>query len=251
MFSDLPSIGLGFSASLAAGLATGVGSLPVLLLMRPSEKMMDAMLGFAAGVMLAATSFSLIVPAVELGGVWITVVGVAVGALFLDRVEKYTPHLHPALGLEGPRSNLNRVWLFILAITIHNFPEGLAVGVGFGSGDTGSGTALAIGIGLQNMPEGLAVALPLLREGYPKGTALLIALLSGLVEPIGGLIGVAAVTVARPFLPFGLAFAAGAMLFVISDEIIPETHRGGFERVATFGVVIGFIVMMALDNLFG
>ncbi|MFQ5870162.1 MAG: ZIP family metal transporter, partial [Candidatus Zixiibacteriota bacterium] len=179
---------LGFLASLAAGCATGVGALPILFTRKVSQRLLDGMLGFAAGVMLAATSFSLIVPAVELGGVWITVVGVAVGAFFLDRVEKYTPHLHPALGLEGPRANLSRVWLFILAITIHNFPEGLAVGVGFGSGDTGSGTALAIGIGLQNMPEGLAVALPLLREGYPKGTALLIALLSGLVEPIGGLI---------------------------------------------------------------
>jgi ZIP family zinc transporter len=242
---------LGFLASLAAGCATGVGALPVLFTRKVSQRLMDGMLGFAAGVMLAATSFSLIVPAIEFGGVWITVLGVAVGALFLDQVDKLTPHLHLIHGREGPSSTLSRVWLFILAITIHNFPEGLAVGVGFGSGDISSGTALAIGIGLQNMPEGLAVALPLLRENYSKGKALLIALLSGLVEPVGGLIGVAAVTIARPFLPFGLAFAAGAMLFVISDEIIPETHRGGFERVATFGVVVGFIVMMALDNLFG
>ncbi len=241
---------LGFLASLAAGCATGVGALPILFVRKVSRKLLDGMLGFAAGVMLAATCFSLIIPAIESGGIWITVAGVAVGAFFLDRVDKLVPHLHPILGREGLPAALSRVWLFILAITIHNFPEGLAVGVGFGSGDISSGTALAIGIGLQNMPEGLAVALPLLRENYSKGKVLLVASLSGLVEPIGGLIGVTAVTIARPFLPFGLAFAAGAMLFVISDEIIPETHRGGFERVATFGVVIGFIVMMTLDNLF-
>lgn len=242
---------LGALASLLAGCATGVGALPILFTARVSQRLLDGMLGFAAGVMLAATSFSLIVPAIELGGVWITVAGVAMGAVFLDQIHRLTPHLHLVLGREGPSSALSRVWLFVLAITLHNFPEGAAVGVGFGAGDISAGTALAIGIGLQNMPEGLAVALALLREHYPRGRALLIALLSGLVEPIGGLLGVSAVTVARPILPFGLAFAAGAMLFVISDEIIPETHRRGFERVATFGVVIGFIVMMTLDNLFG
>jgi len=242
---------LGFLASLVAGCATGAGAVPILFTRRVSQRLLDGMLGFAAGVMLAATSFSLIVPAIDLGGVWITVVGIAAGALFLDQIHRLTPHLHAVLGREGPSSALSKVWLFVLAITLHNFPEGLAVGVGFGSGDVPAGTTLAIGIGLQNMPEGLAVALALLREDYSKGKALLIALLSGLVEPVGGLIGVSAVTVARPFLPFGLAFAAGAMLFVISDEIIPETHRGGFERVATFGVIVGFIVMMTLDNLFG
>jgi ZIP family zinc transporter len=242
---------LGSLASLLAGCATGVGALPILFAARVSQRLLDGMLGFAAGVMLAATSFSLIVPAIELGGVWITVAGIAAGAVFLDQIHRLTPHLHLVLGREGPSSALSRVWLFVLAITLHNFPEGVAVGVGFGAGDIPAGTALAIGIGLQNMPEGLAVALALLREHYPRGRALLIALLSGLVEPIGGLLGVSAVTVARPILPFGLAFAAGAMLFVISDEIIPETHRRGFERVATFGVVIGFIVMMTLDNLFG
>jgi ZIP family zinc transporter len=242
---------LGFLASLATGCVTGVGALPILFTRKVSQRLLDGMLGFAAGVMLAATSFSLIVPAIDLGGVWMVVVGIAAGALFLDQIHRLTPHLHTVLGREGPSSTLSKVWLFVLAITLHNFPEGLAVGVGFGGGDVSAGTTLAIGIGLQNMPEGLAVALALLRENYSKGNALLIALLSGLVEPVGGLIGVSTVTLARPFLPFGLAFAAGAMLFVISDEIIPETHRRGFERVATFGVIIGFIVMMALDNLFG
>ncbi|MBW2145668.1 MAG: ZIP family metal transporter [Deltaproteobacteria bacterium] len=241
----------GILASTIAGLATGIGAFPSLFVRSVSDRFMDSSLGFAAGVMLAATSFSLIVPAIEAGGIWITVIGIAVGAVFLDRADKWIPHEHFLKGPEGPSSTLRRTWLFILAITLHNFPEGLAVGVGFGGGDVAGGTALAIGIGLQNMPEGLAVALPLLREKYSRGKALLIATASGLVEPIGGLIGVGAVTLARPFLPLGLAFAAGAMLFVISDEIIPETHSRGNEREATFGVIIGFLVMMTLDNLFG
>ncbi|MFQ5816254.1 MAG: ZIP family metal transporter, partial [Candidatus Hydrothermarchaeaceae archaeon] len=147
-------------------------------------------------------------------------------------------------------SRLRKIWLFIFAVTIHNFPEGLAVGVGFGAGDIAAGTALAIGIGFQNMPEGLAVALPLLREKYTRRRALGIATLTGLAEPIAGLFGVAVVTFARPILPIGLAFAAGAMIFVVSDEIIPESHRRGFEREATFGVVVGFALMTVLDNLF-
>jgi ZIP family zinc transporter len=154
-------------------------------------------------------------------------------------------------GKEGPASRLKKVWLFIIAITIHNFPEGLAVGVGFGAGDIGGGTSLAIGIGIQNMPEGLAVALPLIGLGYNRWRAIGYAALTGLVEPIGGLLGVGAVTYFSPILPFGLAFAAGAMLFVISDEIIPETHAMGKSRLATFGVMIGFVIMMALDNLLG
>ncbi len=241
----------GIVASTAAGLATGVGALPALAVREVSRRVLNVMLGFAAGVMLAATCFSLIIPAIEFGGVWITVVGLAAGALALDIVDRTVPHFHAVAGREGPSSAMRKVWLFVLAITIHNFPEGLAVGVGFGGGDVAAGTALAIGIGLQNMPEGLAVALPLLREGYSRWAALGIALATGLVEPLGGLLGAGIVSVARPFLPFGLAFAAGAMLFVIADEIIPETHSQGNERLATFGLIVGFLVMMALDNLFG
>lgn len=242
---------LGLSGSLAAGLATGVGALPVLFTRRFSVRYLDIMLGFAAGVMLAATSFSLIVPAIELGGVWIALAGIAFGAIFLHLMDRFIPHEHFIRGREGPSSRLRKIWLFILAITIHNFPEGLAVGVGFGSGDIRAAMALAIGIGLQNMPEGLAVALPLRGEGYSRGKALWYATLTGLVEPVGGLIGVSAVTIARPILPLGLAFAAGAMLFVISDEIIPESHSRGYEREATFGVILGFLAMMLLDTLFG
>lgn len=242
---------LGFLASLAAGLATGVGALPVLFVKRPSKRYLDLMLGFAAGVMLAATAFSLLIPAIEDGGAWVAVGGLLFGALILHLIDRFIPHEHFIRGHEGPSSRLRKIWLFVIAITIHNFPEGLAVGVGFGGGALGPAIALAIGIGLQNMPEGLAVALPLVGEGYSRHRALFYATLTGLVEPIGGLIGVALVLIARPLLPWGLAFAAGAMLFVISDEIIPESHRNGHERLATFGVMIGFAVMMLLDVLLG
>ncbi|MCS7222470.1 MAG: ZIP family metal transporter [Anaerolineae bacterium] len=241
---------LGVLATIGTGLATGVGALPVLFTRNVSDRLLDGMLGFAAGVMLAATAFSLLVPAIELGGVWVTIVGVIAGALFLDAADRMIPHMHFVSGREGPSSTWRRVWLLILAITLHNFPEGLAVGVSFGSGDITSATIVAIAIGLQNMPEGLAVALPLVRERYSRWRALGYAAASGLAEPIAGLIGVGAVHLARPFLPFALAFAAGAMLFVVSDEIIPETHRRGYERVGTGGVILGFVLMMFLDNVF-
>jgi len=242
---------LGFLASLAAGLATGVGALPVLFVKHPSKRYLDLMLGFAAGVMLAATAFSLLIPAIKDGGAWVAVGGLLLGALALHLIDRFVPHEHFIRGHEGPSSRLRKIWLFVLAITIHNFPEGLAVGVGFGGGALGPAIALAAGIGLENMPEGLAVALPLVGEGYARRRALLYATLTGLVEPMGGLLGVSLVMLARPLLPWGLAFAAGAMLFVISDEIIPESHRNGHERLATFGVMIGFAVMMLLDVLLG
>jgi ZIP family zinc transporter len=240
-------IQLGVISSLLAGLATGAGALPVLFTRRISDRLLDVMLGFSAGVMLAATSFSLIVPAIELSGPWVAVFGVVLGAFVLHLVDRSVPHFHPFLGAEGPSSKLPRVWLFVLAITIHNFPEGLAVGVSFGTGDVAAGLVIALAIGLQNMPEGLAVALPLLREGYSRGKSLWYGTLTGLVEPVGGLLGVALVSIFIPILPWGLAFAAGAMLFVVSDEMIPESHRKGFEREATFGLIAGFVVMMALD----
>ena len=243
-------IWLGCIASLAAGLATGAGAIPVLFTKKISDRLLDVMLGFSAGIMLAATSFSLIVPAIDLGGPWIVVVGIILGALVLHLVDRFVPHLHPALGPEGPPSKMSRVWLFVIAITIHNFPEGLAVGVSFGVGNVSAALVIAMAIGLQNMPEGLAVALPLRREGYSRRKSLWYATLTGLVEPVGGLLGVALVTVFHPILPWALAFAAGAMLFVISDEIIPESHKKGFEREATFGLIIGFVIMMLLDSLF-
>lgn len=211
---------------------------------------MDSMLGFAAGVMLAATAFSLLIPAIDEGGIWVTVIGLAVGVAFLDLMDRSIPHIHFISGPEGPPSHLRRIWLLVLAITIHNFPEGLSVGVSFGTEDMAAGTVLAIAIGLQNMPEGLAVALPLIREGYTQGRAVWYATLTGLVEPVAGLLGVSLVIIFAPLLPLGLAFAAGAMLYVVADEIIPESHRRGHEKEATFGTVVGFGLMMALDNLF-
>lgn len=248
---------LGFLASIAAGLMTGVGALPIFFTKNITDKMLDTLLGFAAGVMLAATSFSLIIPSLEFGGgglkaALITGLGIFTGAVFLDLTDKYSPHVHLLdKRVEGSSASLKKIWLFIIAITIHNFPEGLAVGVGFGGDNVKNGLSIAIGIGLQNLPEGLAVALALVREKYSAKKAFMIALLTGLVEPVGGLLGLGLVNVFEPILPFILAFAAGAMLFVISDEIIPETHNNGYEREATYGVIIGFIIMMILDVTLG
>ncbi|KNF07937.1 putative divalent heavy-metal cations transporter [Gottschalkia purinilytica] len=248
---------IGILASVIAGLFTGLGALPIFFTRNISSKMLDVLLGFAAGVMLAATSFSLVIPSIEYGGggfkgAGFAALGILVGGLFLDFTDKYSPHTHFLNSPERENTeSLAKLWLFIIAITIHNFPEGLAVGVGFGDGNIANGITLAIGIGLQNMPEGLAVALALLREKFSTKQAFLIALATGLVEPIGGIIGVVLVQIARPILPFALSFAAGAMLFVISNEIIPETHKNGYERQATYGILIGFVLMMFLDVTLG
>jgi len=250
VFSNWQLVLYGTLATVATGLASGVGALPVLVFRRISDKVLDALLGFAAGVMLAATAFSLLVPAIDLGGVWVASLGIVLGALLLFYADRAIPHLHFIAGPEGPSSTLRRIWLLILAITIHNFPEGMAVGVGFGSGRLSTAITLAIAIGLQNMPEGLAVALPLIREGYSPKRSVLYAAFSGIAEPLAGFLGAAAVTLVTPLVPVAMGFAAGAMLYVISEEIIPETHRKGYARVGTTGLLAGFIVMMVLDNLF-
>ncbi|TDT60940.1 ZIP family metal transporter [Fonticella tunisiensis] len=248
--------GIGALASLLAGLSTSLGAIPVFFTKKVDEKFLDSILGFAAGVMLAATSFSLILPAIEMGEnklftVIIVSLGIIIGGVFIDLIDKNIPHFHTIGGYEGRNSRLSKLMLFIIAITIHNFPEGLAVGVSFGGGSVKDGIAIAVGIGLQNIPEGFAVALPLLGGGASKKKAFLITLLTGIVEPVGGIIGAGIVRIARPVLPFALAFAAGAMLFVISDEIIPETHSKATARSATFGVLIGFVVMMIFDVMLG
>lgn len=250
---------MGLVATILTGLFTGLGALPILFTKSVSERTLDTLLGFSAGVMLAATSFSLIVPGISIGdemfgeglGIYVMIGGILLGALFLAVLDHKLPHIHPTIGREGPKSNLARVWLLIIAITLHNFPEGLAVGVGFGADRLSEAIALMIAIGLQNMPEGLAVALPLLRERWSRGKALAYAFGSGLAEPIAGIFGVLAVSVMHPLLPWGLAFAAGAMIYVVSDEIIPETHRRGYELEGTWGVIVGFLAMMFLDNVFG
>jgi len=240
----------GTLATIVTGLASGVGAIPVLVFREVPDKVLDALLGFAAGVMLAATAFSLLVPAIDLGGVWVASLGIVFGALLLSHADRVIPHLHFIAGPEGPTSTLRRIWLLILAITIHNFPEGMAVGVSFGSGRLSTAITLAIAIGLQNIPEGLAVALPLIREGYSPKHSIFYATLSGMAEPLAGFLGAAAVTLVKPLVPVAMGFAAGAMLYVISEEIIPETHRKGYARIGTTGLLAGFIVMMVLDNLF-
>jgi len=250
MSSETEVVLLGVAASFIAGLATGAGALPILFRKRFSDRLLDALLGFAAGVMLAATAFSLILPAIDLGGIWVTIFSLTIGAVCMHLAEHLIPHMHLISGSGGPSSHLTRTWLLMLAITLHNFPEGLAVGVSFGGGDVKEGMIIAMAIGLQNMPEGLAVALPLIRERYTRRRAIWYATLTGLVEPVGGFLGVAIVSMFQPLLPWGLAFAAGAMLFIVSHEMIPESHRKGFENEATFGLVAGFILMMFLDTVF-
>jgi ZIP family zinc transporter len=243
-------IGVGFSASLAAGLATGLGALPAALLPRTSDKIMDAALGFAGGVMLSVMIFGLLLPAFDQGGTGEAVLGLAAGVGFLAVIDHTVPHFHFMEGPEGPRIGLQRAWLIVLALTIHNLPEGLAVGVAFGREDIDAAAILAVGIGIQNMPEGLAVALPLAREGYRSIKAIGYATLTGLVEPVMALLGVSLVIVFDQLLPLGLAFAAGAMSYVLFDEIAPESYRRGHVRWATFGIVGGFTLMTALERLF-
>ncbi|ASF47996.1 ZIP family metal transporter [Methylovulum psychrotolerans] len=249
---------IGFLASVLAGLATGVGALPALFFKNISKNVFNSMLGAAAGVMLAATAFSLLVPGMNYGnliwpgrGIYVVSIGMLIGAMFLHFADRQLPHVHFDSMPDTQLDSFNKVWLFIIAITIHNFPEGMSVGVSFGSGELNNGVVLAVAIALQNIPEGLAVALPLVGLGYKPWRAVAIATLTGLVEPVGGLLGITMVTVFSSILPIAMGFAAGAMLFVISEEIIPETHANGRSRYATFALMIGFIVMMILDNALG
>ncbi len=232
-----PIIAGGALASILAGLATGVGALPAMLFKNVSERALYTMLGGAAGVMLAATAFSLLVPGIDYGnqvwpgkGIYVVSGGIVVGAAFLELADRFLPYERYLASKADLASSLRKIWLFIAAITLHNFPEGMAVGVSFGAGDWHNGVVLAIAIALQNIPEGLAVALPLVALGYRRGQAVFIATLTGLVEPVGGFLGVAAVSIFFPLLPIGMAFAAGAMLFVIADDIIPETQSLSVSR---------------------
>ena len=259
--TDMSPILLGFLGSLAAGSVTALGAFPVLFGRHPSRATRDMSLGFAAGVMLAASFFSLIIPALDAAepryqnaatAPAIICISILLGMGLVALMNERLPHEHFRTGREGPEAaSLRRVWLFIIAITIHNFPEGLAVGVGFGAGGMEGGLPVAIGIGLQNAPEGLAVAVSLLGEGYTKRRSWGIAALTGMVEPVAGLIGAGIITLSEPLLPWGLAFAAGAMLYVISHEIIPETHRSGHQNKATLGLAIGLVIMLFLDVWLG
>ncbi len=239
-----------------------IGALVILVWRNPSERSLDGALGFAAGVMLAASFTSLILPGIEIGGILPVMAGVVLGALVLDRADAWVPHIHvlitgrvradEARDTHDKSSFSHRrvasVILFIVAITLHNMPEGLAVGVGFGSGNLGNAIPLMLAIGIQNIPEGFAVAIAALNAGLNKlFYAAVTGIRAGLVEIPLALFGAWAVQVAQPLLPYAMGFAAGAMIYVISDEIIPETHTRGYERVATIGTVLGIIVMLYLD----
>lgn len=242
---------------LAAG-ATGLGALPVAFSSSLSERVQDTLFGFGAGVMLAACSFSLIVPGLNaaetlghtsLQSGLIVGIGILVGAASLLLMERLLPHEHFIKGVEGQNAQLlKRTWLFVFAILLHNLPEGLAIGVAYAGSNPIQAGGLATGIAIQDIPEGLVVAVALVAAGYSRTTSILIAISSGLIEPIGALLGAIVVGVSAELLPWGLAFAAGAMLFVISHEIIPESHRKGHEASATSGLMIGFVLMMLLDT---
>jgi ZIP family zinc transporter len=250
---------LALSASLIAGLSTGLGALPVLFVRRLSPRVSAALLGFGAGVMLAAAAFSLLDGAFDLyrvqnasllDAVLATGAGFLLGALFIYGADLVLPHEHFLKGHEGPSAGfVHGAWLFVFAIGLHNLPEGLAVGVGFSGPDTNTGYVVSSGIIIQNLPEGLIAAVSLLSVGYRPGFALGIAAATGLVETLGGLVGVLLASSLAALVPVAMAAAGGAMVYVVSQEVVPESHAGGRSRVATWGIVIGFLLLMILDRL--
>jgi len=239
------------------GGATVIGALIGFVFKKVSHRFSDIVLSFAAGVMLAAAVLGLVLPSLEYGGKFgllITVAGIFAGALCLNLVDKLVPHLHKMVGTDiesHHNEGLSKVLLFVTAIAIHNLPEGIAAGVGFGSGDTTQALIIAGGIALQNIPEGMVIIGPMLATGVSPRKTFVCAMITGLVEVVGTLIGYFAVSVASAILPFALAFAGGTMLYVISDEMIPETHAHGSERGATYALLVGFCVMLVTDVLLG
>lgn len=243
--------------ALGVGGATVIGAVIGFVFKKMSHRFSDIVLSFAAGVMLAAAVLGLVIPSLEYGGRYgliVTVAGIFAGALCLNLIDKLVPHLHKLVGKdieEHNNANLGKVLLFVTAIAIHNLPEGIAAGVGFGSGDTSQALLIAGGIALQNIPEGMVIIAPMLAAGVKPGKTFICAMLTGVVEVIGTLIGYFAVSVASFILPFALAFAGGTMLYVISDEMIPETHAHGGERGATYALLVGFCIMLISDVLLG
>lgn len=241
-----------------AAIATLLGTFPVLLSQQFSQRTYDSLLGFGAGIMLAASVFSLIIPALKTAqsqgstpwSAGLTVsIGILLGAILLFAIDRLVPHEHFIKGVEGLHAHkLKRTWLFISAIVLHNFPEGMAIGVAFGGTDAVGANALATGISIQDVPEGLVVALALRSVGYNRIYSVVLGAASGLVEPAAAVLGAGVIGLSAILLPWGLAFAAGAMLYVISHEIIPESHRMGHEAFATAGLMLGFVIMMLLDT---
>lgn len=245
--------------ALGVGGATVIGALLGFIVKKPSQKFNDILLSFAAGVMLSAAVVGLIMPSLEGSDKWgllITVAGVFCGAFCLNIIDKLVPHLHRMTGIDSEAhpektSQLNKVLLFVIAIAIHNLPEGIAAGVSFGSENTAHAFMVAGGIALQNIPEGMVIIAPMIATGMSRGRTFIIAMMTGVVEVIGTLIGYFAVSISTVILPFALAFAGGTMLYVIGDEMIPETHSHGNERSATYALLLGFVVMLAFDFLLG
>ncbi|MFZ5519806.1 MAG: ZIP family metal transporter [Pseudomonadota bacterium] len=267
-----PHLERAFAGGMVAALATALGTVPILLSQLPSDRTRDTMLGFGAGVMLAACAFSLVVPGIAAArqqglGPWAAggsvSIAVLLGAALLMALDRWLPHEHFIKGEEGGRRRaaspdetararaLRRTWLFVFAITLHNLPEGLAIGVAAAGSDPVGAGALATGIAIQDVPEGLVIALALRGAGYGRGLSVGLGAVSGFVEPLGAVFGAAVMGLSAGLLPWGLGFAAGAMLFVISHEIIPESHRQGHERFATAGLMLGFVLMMLLDTALG
>jgi ZIP family zinc transporter len=252
---------LGLAGGLVGFAATALGALPSLVLGRLSSRVEDTMLGFAAGMMLAASAFALLLPGLEAGaqigggaliGALVVVLGLALGALLMLGLDQFTPHEHAHGGPCGPGcARVARLWLFVLAIALHNLPEGMAIGVSFARGDLSVGVPLTSAIALQNLPEGLAVAMALRAIGLAPLRAFLIAAATGLMEPLGALLGAGVTSGIALAYPIGLGLAAGAMIFVVSHEVIPETHRNGHQTPATLGLMGGFALMMVLDTTLG
>jgi len=265
-FQDLNPIVQALLATCFTWGMTALGAAVVFTAKTVNLKVLDSMLGFAAGVMIAASYWSLLAPAIEMSEgkdipAWLpAVAGFLLGGIFLRVMDRLLPHLHIGFSTseaEGVKTSWRRSTLLVLAITLHNIPEGLAVGVAFGAlaaglpaASLGAAIALAIGIGIQNFPEGLAVSMPLRREGLSRWKSFWYGQLSGIVEPIAAVIGAAAVIIAQPILPYALSFAAGAMIFVVIEELIPEAQRGGNTDLATMGGMVGFAAMMLLDVAF-
>ncbi len=245
--------------ALGVGGASVIGALLGFIFKKTTHKFSDIVLAFAAGVMLAAAVIGLVLPSLEYGGrfpLLVTVAGVFCGAVCVNLIDKLVPHLHKMTGVDQEthpekQQQLNRVLLFVIAIAIHNLPEGIAAGVGFGTGNTAEALTIAGGIALQNIPEGMVIIGPMLAAGMSHSRTFLIAIITGIVEVIGTLLGFFAVSISSAILPFALAFAGGTMLYVISDEMIPETHAHGSERGATYSLLAGFCLMLIFDVLLG
>lgn len=245
--------------ALGVGGATVLGAVLGFIFKKATHKFNDIVLSFAAGVMLAAAVVGLILPSLEYGGKYsliVTVGGVFCGAICVNLIDKIVPHLHRIIGADQEnhpeiQERLNKVLLFVMAIAIHNLPEGIAAGVGFGTGNNAEAITIAGGIALQNIPEGMVIIAPMLASGINKRKTFIIAMITGLVEVLGTLLGYFAVSLSVSVLPFALAFAGGTMLYVISDEMIPETHAHGSEMGATYSLLIGFCLMLVMDILIG